>query len=84
MVIHIIAALRLRNKYANKEFQISSETMQTGKIYKHESKSALVKTHAAPLTFLLICIFRNTFLPLLLTLWDPYITNAPVSIFIIS
>lgn len=57
MVIHFIATLRLRNKYANKEFQIALETMQAGKIYKYERKSALVKTHAAPLTFLINVYF---------------------------
>lgn len=72
MVIHFITILRLRNKYANMEFQITSETMQVGKVYKYERKSALVKTHAAPLTFLInVCIFRNAFIPLLLTLWIP-------------
>lgn len=57
MVIRFIATLRLRNKYANKEFQIALETMQAGEIYKYERKSALVKTHAAPLTFLINVYF---------------------------
>lgn len=57
MVIRFIATLRLRNKYANKEFQIALETMQAGEIYKYERKSALVKTHVAPLTFLINVYF---------------------------
>lgn len=36
MVIHFIATLRLRNKYANKELQIALETMKAGKIYKYK------------------------------------------------
>lgn len=60
MVIHFTATVKLRNKYANKEFEIALETMQASKIYKYERKSALVETHAAPLTFLII-IFRNSF-----------------------
>lgn len=47
--LHFITILRLRNKYANMEFQITLETMQVGKVYKYKSKSALVKTHTAPL-----------------------------------
>ena len=56
-VIYSTAMLRLRNKYANTEFQIALETTQAGKIYKYERKSALVKTHAVPLTFLLNVYF---------------------------
>lgn len=54
-VIHFI--LRLRNKYANMEFQITLETMQACKVYKYERKSVLVKTHAAPLTFFINVYF---------------------------
>lgn len=56
-VIHFITILRLRNKYANIEFQITLETTQVGKVYKYESKSALVKTHTAPLTFFINAYF---------------------------
>lgn len=57
IVIHFITRLRLRNKYANMEFQITLETTQVGKVYKYERKSALEKTHAAPLTFLINVYF---------------------------
>lgn len=57
MVIHFITMLRLRNKYANMEFQITLETTQIGKVYKYERKSALVETHAAPLTFFINVYF---------------------------
>lgn len=39
------------------EFQITLETKQVGKVYKYESKSALVKTLAAPLTFFINVYF---------------------------
>lgn len=56
-VIHFITILRLRNKYANMEFQITLETTQVGKVYKYERKSALVKTHTAPVIFLINVYF---------------------------
>lgn len=39
------------------EFQITLATTQVGKVYKYESKSVLVKTHAAPLTFFVNAYF---------------------------
>lgn len=57
ILLRSVATLRLRKKYANKEFQVALETTQAGKIYKYERKSALVKTHAVPLTFLINVYF---------------------------